>query len=57
MWPVSLVVQTPGPSRGIEAVKTDAFRVSVVQEFDGVAVEDANDWPVTLSREEKIVAG
>ncbi len=29
--------------RAVDAAQTDTFRVSVVQDFDGVAVEDGND--------------
>ena len=31
-------------SRAVDAAEADAFRVLVVEDFDGVAVEDGDDW-------------
>jgi len=31
--------------RTIDPAEADTFRALVVQDFDGVAVEDGGDWP------------
>ena len=35
----------------VDAVETDAFRVAIVQDFDGIAVEDRDDGAGEVRRE------
>ncbi len=35
--------------RTVDAAQTDAFRLTIVQDLDGVAVEDGNDGPGEVS--------
>jgi hypothetical protein len=37
--------------RAVDATETDAFRVSAVQDIDGVAVEDGDDGAGEVQRE------
>ena len=34
----------------VDAAQSDSLRVRIVQDFDGVAIEDGDDGPVKLAR-------
>ncbi|MEO6544815.1 MAG: hypothetical protein ABIP05_12310 [Nitrospiraceae bacterium] len=42
--------------RAVDTAEPDAFRVLVVEDFDGVAVEDANGGPGEVSSESGVKA-
>ena len=52
-WDVGLAIfaQRLGLLEQIDAIETDAFGMAIVQDFDGVAVEDGNDISHERGRE------